>query len=219
MQNLRKRMLAGLVAAAAGLGLASSASALSLSMEFDGGATSISLSVSDTARVSLFANLDPSGSGQGICPGAASVNFASSLTPLRCIEQGGTFNNGAGGVNWAPVTSGCGPPAGGVDGQNVNSLEQANDSAGTLGGTFGRIKLGSITFHATGAGTDLITPFFIKGVDGFLDQDFTTYTSTAPVFSAVVNIVPEPTTAILLGLGVLGLGISGRRLRGRRSIR
>jgi hypothetical protein len=217
MHNSLERTIVSVAVLLGVMAVASSASALSLEMEFGDASNSIALSVSDTAQVNLFAVLDPSGSNQGIFTVAASVTFGSSLTPLRCNEQGGTANNDVGGVGlvWAAVTNGCGPPAGGIDGQNVNSIELANNATGTLGGTFGRIKLGSITFHASGAGTDMITPFFIKGVDGFLDQDFTTYTSTAPVFSGVVNIIPEPTTALLLGLGVVGLGLSGRR--GRRS--
>jgi len=213
MSNSLKRTIVSVAALLGVIAVAGSASALSLNMEFADGGTSINMSVSDTAQVQLFATLDPGSSGQGIFTVAASVNFDSSLTPLRCLEQGGTFNDGEGGVDWAPLTGGCGPPAGGISGQNVNSLEQANDSVGTLGGTFGRIKLGSITFHASGAGTDLITPFFIPTIDGFLEQDFSSFTSTTPVFGAVVNIIPEPTTALLLGLGVVGLGLSGRRRR------
>jgi hypothetical protein len=213
MHNSLKRTIVSVAALLGVMAVASSASALSLEIEFADGSDSIALSVSDTAQVNLFANIDPSGSNQGIFTVAASVSFGSSLTPLRCNEQGGTANNGVGGVNWAPITSGCGPPEGGIDGQNVNSIEQANDATGTLGGTFGRIKLGTITFHASGAGTDMITPFFIPSIDGFLDQDFTTFTSTAPVFGGIVTIIPEPTTALLLGLGVVGLGLSGKRKR------
>ena len=104
----------------------------------------------------------------------------------------------------------------GINGKNVQTLEQGVSA--TAGGTFGKLKIATITFHVNGTGTDLITPFFLSGVDGWVMDD-ATFISGSPVFTAVVNIVPEPTTAILMGLGVLGLGLSGRRLRGRRSIR
>ena len=219
MQNLRKRMLVGFAAALAAVGFAGSASALSLSLEFAGGATTLNLtpgngSDSSTFTVQLFADLSGGGGG-GVFFVAGSVSFSSTLTPLRCKEQGGTFNNGVGGVpTWSPFTGGCGSPAGGIAGQNVNSIELGVGS-GTAGGTFGKLRLGTITFHVNGIGTDTITPFYILAVDGFLQNDGTTFTSTAPVFSAFVNhnIIPEPATAVLLGLGILGLGVSGRRRR------
>jgi hypothetical protein len=166
-------------------------------MEFAGGATSLNLTpadVSSTHTVSLFADLTGGGGG-GVFFVSASVNFSSTLTPLRCAEEPfGQF--GVGGVTaWGPLTPGCGPPPGGISGQNVSLIEQGV-SGGTNGGTFGKLKLGTVTFHVAGTGTDTITPFYTALVDGFLQNDGTTFTSTAPVFGAVVNIVPEPTTAV-----------------------
>ncbi len=196
-------------------GISSTASALSLSLEFAGGATTLNLTsgaVSSTHTVAMFADLTGGGGG-GVFAVAASVNFSSTLTPLRCKEQGGTFNNGVGGVpTWSPFTGGCGPPPGGIAGKNVQSMEQGV-AAGTVGGTFGKLKIATITFHIAAFGNDTITPFYLVGVDGWSLFDFTTVTSTA-LNSAFVNVIPEPTTAILMGLGILGLGLSGRRRRG-----
>ncbi len=217
MGNLLNRTIVPIAALLGVVGFAGSASALSLSLEFAGGATTLNLTpgdISSTFRVFLFADLSGGGGG-GVLVVAASVNFSSTLTPLRCKEQGGTFNDGVGGVPlWEPIAAFCNPP----NGQNVQSISQLVAS-GTVGGTFGKLKIATITFHVNGVGTDTITPFFIARIDGFLQNDGTTFTSTTPVFGAIVHVVPEPTTAVLLGMGVLGLGLSGRRLRGRRSSR
>jgi hypothetical protein len=108
------------------VGFAGSASALSLSAEFAGGATSLNLTpldVSSTHTVSLFADLTGGGGG-GVFFVAGSLQFSSTLTPLRCKEQGGAFNNGVGGVpTWAPLTTGCGS-VNQVAGGTAQSLEQ-----------------------------------------------------------------------------------------------
>ena len=131
MQNLRKRMLVGFAAALGALAFAGSASALSLSLEFSGGATTLNLTAADistTHTVQLFADLTGGGGG-GVFFVSASVSFSNTLTPGRCKEQGGTVNNGVGGVpSWAPLTVGCGR-IGQAPGGHVQSMEQRVASA------------------------------------------------------------------------------------------
>jgi hypothetical protein len=215
MSNSLKQTIVSGAALLGVLAFASSASALSLNLEFSGGETSLNLTpadVSSTHTVSLFADL-AGGGGGGVFFLAGSIQFSSSLTPLRCKEQGGTFNNGVGGVpTWGPLTPDCGS-TNQIPGGTAQSLEQGVTS-GTAGGTFGKLKIGTVTFHVSGTGNETITPFYVLAADGFIQNDGTTFTSTTPVFGAVVNIIPEPATAVLLGLGIVGIGISGRRRRG-----
>ena len=88
-------------------GISGTASALSVGVEFAGGATTLNLTpgdISSTFRVFLFADLSGGGGG-GVFFVAASVHFDSALTPLRCEEQGGAFNDGVGGAAaWEPLT-------------------------------------------------------------------------------------------------------------------
>jgi hypothetical protein len=65
---------------------------------------------------------------------------------------------------------------------------------------------GTITFDLTGAtpGTYTIAVYQSTGVDA---PDNT----NNPHFDAVINVIPEPGTASLLGLGMLGLVMAGRR--------
>jgi len=72
-----------------------------------------------------------------------------------------------------------------------------------VGGTF---TIGTVT--VTVAPTDTLIPFFTLA-DGVV----TTGSGIVPTTLTGVTIIPEPTTAALLGLGIVGLVMAGRRNR------
>jgi len=60
-------------------------------------------------------------------------------------------------------------------------------------------------------GEDIVVGFLNPGVDGLIGAGFTNIANTALFHGATVNAVPEPRTALLLGLGVAGLAALARR--------
>jgi len=80
--------------------------------------------------------------------------------------------------------------------------------------TAGTYLIGSISFDLSGApvGTHTILNFWRPGIDAFIDiEDFFNPVDLLP---ATIEVIPEPGTASLLGLGIAGLVFaSGRRKR------
>ena len=70
----------------------------------------------------------------------------------------------------------------------------------------------TLTFLAVGGGDGSIAVAFQSG-DRILGAAGADITSTAALTDATVTVVPEPGTALLMGLGLAGLGAAGRRNR------
>ena len=81
--------------------------------------------------------------------------------------------------------------------------------SGGVNGPGGTFTIGTIEI-TVGAG-DTVNPFIRPGLDGFYTA--VVGTTVAPDSLTGLTIVPEPTTAALLGLGLVGLVVSGRRSR------
>lgn len=82
-----------------------------------------------------------------------------------------------------------------------------SSGAPQLGGTF---TIGTVQI-TVGAG-QIVRPDFTGVLDGFVTNSFTTV-FPSPANVTGITIIPEPTTAALLGLGIVGLVVAGRRSR------
>jgi hypothetical protein len=67
------------------------------------------------------------------------------------------------------------------------------------------------TVEITVVAGDTVMPDFSGILDGFVTNSFTTVGPNGPLTG--VTIIPEPTTASLLGLGIVGLVLAGRKRR------
>jgi len=106
-------------------------------------------------------------------------------------------------------------------GTNVGAVVVANGQTGTVsrwsavsggvngpGGTF---TIGTVEITVDAG--DALNPIMV-GIDGVLVETTGGFTTTvAPDSLSGLTIIPEPTTAALLGLGLVGLVMSGRRGR------
>jgi len=125
--------------------------------------------------------------------------YATSLTTT------GTYTGVGARTNPAPFNTPLGSltiPAGGTG--TVSAWGAVSGGVNGPGGTF---TVGTI--EITVAAGNTVTPFIRNGIDGI----FTATTTVAPDSITGLTIIPEPSTAALLGLGIVGLIVSGRRSR------
>jgi|JI102314A2RNA_FD_contig_101_498532_length_1621_multi_5_in_0_out_0_3 hypothetical protein len=92
----------------------------------------------------------------------------------------------------------------GLTATNANALDPGLD--GVVGGNDAQVR---ITFTATGAGTTVIN--FGTGYNGDGEVQAGGLTDTSANTAVSITVVPEPGTALLMGLGLAGLAAAGRK--------
>ena len=181
-----------------------SASAVLPTQLFTGASLFSSLNVSATAgTISVDA-----GAGTGVGPILGSATFGvlggliNLVVPLSVVGVGGSASDFAAAV--AVTVTGHGWTTGAAQVTGVTAATPG-------GGIVNTVTLSGYDFRTAGhAGTiQLVTPFRVQASGGLRNL---------PGFGRVRAsvVIPEPSTFLLVGGGVLGLGLRGRALRRRR---
>jgi hypothetical protein len=178
-----RKVVTVLSAIGASFALASAASAV----------TSFSIQGSDLPGTNTYSIVMSYAAGDNIQGYATSVTTNGTYTGNFTRTNPAPFNTPAGNVVVANGQTGV-----------VSTWGAVSGGPNGPGGTF---TVGTIEITVSAGNT--INPFMAAG-DGFLVNGTTT---AAPGSMSGLTIIPEPTTAALLGLGLVGLVMSGRRGR------
>lgn len=174
----------------------------------------IGINVSDTLTMALIMHND-----QTLTAAIFSVSYdltGETLDVVSAIQWGGLPINKQASDFFAPL-AGLNPISstfvGAFQGATTNlSLPRLLPIAG--GAFAGGYQMGTIVWHASAPGDVNITGGIINvALDVLGDSAFNDISNLLLAGQATVNVIPEPGTASLLGLGLVGLVLMGRRSR------
>jgi hypothetical protein len=214
MRSLVKRSIVTVAALVGVLGLSSAASAISIDLVWAGSGNSVtgtSFTGSEVVTLGVYAIITVPPGADGL---QVSVSYdAAALSLVSCTNANKKVGQYVAGGYFQPAlgkAAFCNTSVAGIVGQM--DQQAALGYLPYLPGP-GAIHVADIVFHVVGgSGNTVVQSFFDPIFDGW-GSNAHVFSLNATFGSATVNIIPEPTTAILVGAGFLGLLAAGRRRR------